>query len=194
MSTLTDTTRVSRRDMAAILGISEEHVSRLARDGHLPQSTKGRYDLAQAVQAYVHYCSHGKAHNENLKSKQRWEEAKAKKVELETAQLERKLVTIEDAQIAINEAMVIIATQLDGIGGRLASEIAGMTDPAEIRQRLLNETRRIRAAAADRLARLGAADHSSGDSEATTGKNSRPVGKSKSRATSRKRRTRTVSE
>ncbi|MBF0321831.1 MAG: hypothetical protein HQL62_02615 [Magnetococcales bacterium] len=41
-----------------------------------------------------------------------------------------------------------------GLGGRLASELAGMTNQAEIQALLLRETRRIRATAAGVLQKM----------------------------------------
>lgn len=59
---------------------------------------------------------------------------------------------LSDYQIATTEAMVILASQLDGLPSRMASQLSTMNDSAEIRSVLLVETRRIRSACADRLA------------------------------------------
>jgi len=77
--------------------------------------------------------------------------AQAFLAELDARERIGQLAPTEDYQIAINEAMVILASQFDGLPGRTASQLATMTDAAEIRRFLLNEIRRIRAAAADRL-------------------------------------------
>jgi hypothetical protein len=85
----------------------------------------------------------------------RLKSAQAEAAELDVAQKLGKVIPLEDVRIAISEAMVIVGSQLDGLGGRCAAQLAVMTDAAEIRRFLLNETRRIRAAAADRLKGLG---------------------------------------
>lgn len=85
----------------------------------------------------------------------RLKSAQAEVAELDAAARRGKVIALEDVRRAFSEAMVIIASQLDGLGGRCAAQLAGMTDAAEIRRFLLNETRRIRAAAADRLKGLG---------------------------------------
>lgn len=74
---------------------------------------------------------------------------------LDALEQERRLITKEEVQEITTSAMVIMATQLDGLGGRLAQQLAGESDPAVIRQVILDETRRIRATAAEELERLG---------------------------------------
>ncbi len=70
-------------------------------------------------------------------------------------QIDKKAVVDREAVKTIfAEAMVVIATQMDGLGGRLASELAGMTNPAEIQALLLRETRRIRSVAASILQKM----------------------------------------
>lgn len=77
--------------------------------------------------------------------------AQAELAELDAAERRGELAPVDDYQIAANEAMVIMASQLDGLSGRFATQLASMTDPAEIRQLLKDETDRIRDASAARL-------------------------------------------
>lgn len=188
-----DASKVKVEQLAAVLGLSVQQIYNLRNDGVLSPAAKGRYDLAKSVQAYLEYVARGKTRAGNVDAKNRLMLAKAQMAELVAAERQGKLLNAEQVQQVINEAMVVVGTQMDGIGGRLAGELAGITDPAIIRQKLLNECRRIRSAAADKLAALGAIKPSGGDTAAATGPDAGPVGKSKSRASSRKRRTRTVS-
>src|SRR5512143_4238743 len=77
--------------------------------------------------------------------------AQAEVAELEAAAKRGELRPLADYQRATTEAMVILATQLDGVPGRLASQLSTMDDAGEIRQVLMDEARRIRSAIADRL-------------------------------------------
>lgn len=74
---------------------------------------------------------------------------------LDAMERERRLIRKDEVQEIITSAMVIMATRLDGLGSRLAQQLAGESDPAMIRQTILDETRVIRAAAAQELERLG---------------------------------------
>lgn len=107
---------------------------------------------------------------------QRLRVAQARMVELDLARKSGLVAPIEDMQIAANEAMVILA-QIDSLAGRCAAQLAGMTDPAEIRRFLLNEIRQARAAAAARLedwARMAAGRAAA---EAASGSDAGPVGR-----------------
>lgn len=150
------TLEVSSADLAGVMGITKRAVDRLRRAGVLRQTSKARYSLAGAIQSYIEYAAHGKIQSEVLDSKQRLLTAQARKAEMDADRTAGRLLDVDDVQTVLNETMAIIATQMDGLGGRLAGDLAGESDPAVIRQRLLAETRRIRATAADKLARLGA--------------------------------------
>lgn len=72
------------------------------------------------------------------------EEAKAKKVQGES-------IDLEDLKPVLFEIANIFGQQSDALGGRLASELASIDDPAIIKSRILEETRRVRAQTADKL-------------------------------------------
>lgn len=78
---------------------------------------------------------------------------KAKRIhqDLVNAEKEQQLANLDEMQQAASAAMILIGSQLDGLAGRLATPLANLDDPAEIRELLLDECRRIRSAAANRL-------------------------------------------
>lgn len=87
---------------------------------------------------------------------------------------------------------------LDAIAGRLASELAGISDAAAIRQRLLAEHRGVRAELADNLRQLARREGDAGarDRGADTAASAKPkrVGGRKPRAAARNARTRPVAK
>lgn len=89
-----------------------------------------------------------------------------------------------------------LGADLDAIAGRLASELANLSDPAEIRQRLLGEHRGVRAALADRLRQLarrgGNAGAGGGRDDAAAAPRTARVGGRKPRAAAGKSRARKV--
>lgn len=180
-------------ELAELIGITDRQVRNLHRANVLLQNGK-KYPLAQSIQAYVAYAAHGKVQSEVVDSKSRLMSAQARNAEMDADRKAGQLLDVNDVQSVVNETMTIIAGGLDSLGGRLAGELAGDTDPAIIRQKLLNETRRIRSAAADRLASLGAITDGSRDPSAATGPKRRSVGKRKPRAATRKRRAGTISK
>lgn len=159
-----NTTEASADAVAHLLGITSRQVQRLVKTGIIPRTARGHYDLAASVQAWGAYLAQGKTTAEIGTERRRLIAAQASKTELDVRRMNGELLDAEDVAIVLNEAMTIIATGLDGLGGRLAAELASLTDTAVIRQRLLTETRRIRGVAADKLAALGAIGRAGGPS------------------------------
>ena len=81
--------------------------------------------------------------------------ARRTKTELETAVMSGKLVDFDEFVVAASEAMQIISMRDEGMAGRLAAELAAMSDAAAIRVKLLHELRANRAEAALRLQSWG---------------------------------------
>lgn len=129
--------------LAKALKVTEQRVSQLRKQGMPITSVK---EAMAWVGANVQRRT-GAVANET----QRLRAAQANRIELELAHRSGRLAPIEDMQIAANEAMVILRSQVDAVASRCAAQLAGMSDPAEIRQFLLHENRQALAAAAARL-------------------------------------------
>lgn len=100
--------------------------------------------------------------------------ARADLAELEAAEKRGELLAYEDVLRWANGVTVAVASQLEGLPGRMASTLAGMTDAAEVRQALLDEVRRIRSALAAAIRALVPGDGELGD--AATGEDGGSVG------------------
>lgn len=166
--------------LAELFDLTPRRVQQLATDGIVIKAGRGVYQFKESVQGYIKSVkdiSQGKGYTDDkVHHRTKLDKARAKKATIEADRLEGSVVSLEEVQFVLNETMVLISTQMDGIGGRLAGEISGLTDAAEIRKRLLDETRRIRAAAASKLARLGIAGASGADITAAAGPAPGPVG------------------
>ena len=81
----------------------------------------------------------------------RLDRLRADQVEFDLSIKRGEYLPADDVQIVLNEAMVIISSNEDAIPGRLAQQLANMTDAAQIRKLLLKELRRGRSSAADRI-------------------------------------------
>lgn len=96
--------------------------------------------------------------------------------EIKAAIAANEVVPLADAESLIERVIVMVAGQLDGIGGRVAATVAAETDAAVCRQIIFNECRQIRAAmAAEFEARAAVAQGADGDSPAS-GEDAGPVG------------------
>ena len=63
MEKITKETEITATSLAVVLGVSFRHILRLKADGIIKQPTSGKYNLAEAVQAYFEYAFQVKAGN-----------------------------------------------------------------------------------------------------------------------------------
>lgn len=78
----------------------------------------------------------------------------ADREELELAKSKGELMHIEDVRQVVLAANVVFASQLEALPGRLANELAALTNPALILAKLRDECRRVREAVANEFQRL----------------------------------------
>ncbi len=146
-----DSACVNQKTVRALTGLSERQFYRLVKAGVFLPVKKARFNLSQCVQAWGKYQADGQKAGDMATEKTLLIIAQRKKVELDTQEKRGELVLFDQARQTFMAAMTIVATQLDGLAGRVAGELAGISDPAVIRKKLFDETRRIRSAAADKL-------------------------------------------
>ena len=81
---------------------------------------------------------------------------KAKRIQeqVKAKQAEQTSIDLEDLKPVLFEIANIFGQQLEAIGGRVASEFSSINDPAIIKSRMLEETRRIRGQTAGRIVDL----------------------------------------
>lgn len=141
-----------RKAVIAVLGISDGWFHKLRRADVLhPLTDKGTtYDLPECVRAYLRFHQDGQG-TDMATEKLKLVVAQRKQIEQRTASEERELVPVQEAQAAFSAVMSMLAAQLDGLAGRMAGELAGLDDPAAVREALFIETRRIRHGAAQQL-------------------------------------------
>lgn len=146
-----DTERTSRNALIRLFGISERHLSRLKAAGIFEPVAPGEYDLGAAIASWTKYHADGRSGSDMAEEKRLLVIAQRKHLEQRTRAEQQELVPLGEAQTAFNTAMLLIAGQLDGLPGRVAAEVAGLTDPAAVRALLFHECRRVREAAAKKL-------------------------------------------
>lgn len=128
--------------------------------------------------------------------RERLAKEQADKIALENAVKRGELIHTSHVADVMSSLGADLAARHDAGPGRLAGELAGLSDPAVIRQRLLDEFRGIRGAFSDAIAKLadaiGTPADDGGDSEPAPEADGKRVGRSKPRPAARKRRARAV--
>ena len=156
---------ISRKELADLIGKSERWVSKLIEEG-LPVAGGGgkgnplQIDSQQAIEWLIAQALRSEIGDDDeedgpgggAKSEDRLlKRARREKLQIEIDLARKRLAPVDGVVFFLNTIAAVYATQLDAVGSRLASDLAVIDDPAEIRAKLFDETRRIRAATADRL-------------------------------------------
>ena len=110
------------------------------------------------------------------------------------AQANRELLELGAIEQLIDRVMTLCATQLDGLGGRMAGRLAGESEPAVIRQVLLEECRIIRSAMAAEFEAAAVAVPGIEGNQAAPDEDSGPVGRPVPCPAGSKRRTGAVAQ
>jgi len=140
--------------VAAVFGVHERTVQRMAKDG-MPVIGRGKYDIRACVQWQITQVSEKERTSGDLNPRDLLAIAQRQRVELEIAQLRNTLIPQDLVGRVFNGVAAMIAGQLEGIGPRMAGELADVDDPALIQARLTEEARAIRSAIAESLKDYG---------------------------------------
>lgn len=149
--------------IAKLFNLTERRVQQLAKENIIPKAERGKYDLVGSVRGYVKYLQERalgrddgayKDESDIKVERKRLIKAQADKTESETQKLRGELVPFELVEDVLNEVAVLYGTGVDALPGRLANELAGIHDPAEVKVRLFDECRRIRITTANLLRRF----------------------------------------
>lgn len=154
-------------EIAEIFGITPARVGQLVKEG-FPKAARNKYDIGDCVDWWINRAEQRAEDRGTSLDEERRKLYQAQRIrtDLDNQRTQGNLIPAEDVQIAINELAAIYAGQLDAIGGRLAHEVAGMTEPAEILDLLTREARAIRETVAIKLDALADTLNSGDDSPA----------------------------
>ena len=156
---------VGRRVLGDLFGVSDPTITHWIREG-MPRGKAGRYDLASCVQWYRARMDKAlKERGADGDAKTELTRAQVERTRLDVAKLRGELVDASEAQRVLNEVAVIVSTQLDGLGPRVAGEVVGLTDVATIQGVIFREARAMRTAIAARISRFGEEVESQVDAE-----------------------------
>ena len=156
---------ISKKDLADLIGKSDRWISKLIDEG-LPTVGGGGRGIAVQIdsQAAIEWLILREVRREmgddgeddegasSASTEDRLlKRARREKLQLEIDQVRGRLIPNETF-VALNTSIAAVyATQLDALPSRCSADLAIIDDPAIIRARLFEETRRIRKATADRL-------------------------------------------
>ena len=148
--------RVNAQTVAQVFGLTVRRIQQLTQDGILVTEADGKrrvYDLPDTVQRYIRYVSErlnaksgiGAAEIERRKALAEAElkEAKAEIASLDLKELWGQMHRSEDVEQKTMELVYAIRAMLQALPGRLAMDLAAITKPAEVSERLKTEINHV---------------------------------------------------
>ena len=189
---------VSSGVLEAVLGITHPTVGALKERGAIVSlpGPRGHWDLQDCVQNYISYIKEQRSGRTSREQKTAQE---TRKLMLVNDTAEGKLVPVVDASRIFAEYSASVRAGITSLPGRLASQLAGKSKPAEIRALIHAEVSELLDAAEAIFGQLQAqpeatTDRGSGtsDPKATAKQNNGRVGRRKPDTSKGKRRTRKV--
>lgn len=143
---ITDQTTVTIAELAVILGITSRRIRQLAEEGVLHTVAKNAYPLAESVQAYLRFLSARMPEDDEVKYEKakraadlQLKASKAKTAKLYLQELEGKMHRSEDVKAMTDDLIYAVRGSLNAMPGRLAVDVAALSTPAEVSDRIRRE-------------------------------------------------------
>lgn len=118
---------ISVKFLAQVLGVTERWVQQLEKQGVLTKTGRGRYDLAASVQAYIAFKVESEVARvtpEVTSPGERVKVERARKLQLENDERERRLVQMPDAVAALDAIVGPLRADLSGVPARVTDDVA----------------------------------------------------------------------
>lgn len=135
---ITSSTEVSSTELACVLGITGRTVRRMAEDGRLEKSGRGKFLLCDSVQQYIADKTRDELNEDDAKLEKAKRAAevtlktsKAHIAKMEADELRGKMHRAEDVEAMTEDLIYTIRGALLALPGRLAVDVAAVKTPAE---------------------------------------------------------------
>lgn len=144
--------------MATLLGITTERIRQLQHTGDMPRCPqRGMISLVGGVQGYVAFLKKGAASETNKSNaEQRVRDARAREIEVRTAERENRLIDTAEAIGTMDEVLGAFLSELAGLPARVSRDRA-------VRDKVETEINGIRERASRRFSERASALQASGN-------------------------------
>ena len=150
---------VDRSTLAEVLSVTPGRVTQLCHAGILSKVARGLYDLNTCVQAYIEFKVSSatlQASSDVNEARKKLYDAQVIKTELETERTRRETIPADIHVTDLHAFKRITNAALDGIDDGLARDLADLSDPAAISDRMTQATNAVRTAVADDILKYSA--------------------------------------
>ncbi|WP_040663674.1 hypothetical protein [Oscillibacter ruminantium] len=133
---------VNAAALAECFGVTKRRVQMMADEGIVVRIRRGKYDLGQSVKNYIDYMAKaGKSKEEKALDDIRadHERVKMRKTELTVKRLEGQMHLASDVERLWGNMAETVKSRMLGIPVKLAPQVTGLTDTAEIQNMMQKE-------------------------------------------------------
>ena len=146
---------VNAADLGKVLGVSRASIANLATDGALPRASRGEFNLAACVQAYIrHKLVKAGASDHNAKTlvveRSRLARAKADAAERDARVEAGDLIPADDIEAAWIATAGLIRTRILGVPKKIAPRVISLKTATEAEQLMGKELNAALAALAEK--------------------------------------------
>lgn len=151
----------STQVIAKIFGVSTRRVEQLKTEGIIKgQGKPTKYDLLPTIQAYIKYLTdkaYGREKKEadsknesaKIEAEARLRKAKADREEMRLKELRGELHRAEDVEAITTDHVLYLRSMLMALPGKLAVDVADMSSPPQVADRIKREVHEILESLAD---------------------------------------------
>ena len=113
---------LSGTEAAALLNMSPRHLNRLAREGWFEKNAAGKYVAMDIVHDYARFRDDREKQMTRLAGDNRVRDARARDIEIRTAEREKVLIRTGACFEIIDEVVGMLRSELDGLPARLTRD------------------------------------------------------------------------
>ncbi len=167
--------------LAELLLVNRRTIQRFATENDMPRESKNRFHTVSCVRWYIEHISakSGSSDKSIIEERRLLIRTQRLRHELEIARRRGELIDADSVGQVLNQMAVIFSTQLEGLGARMAAELAATTDPVDIQRALQDECRAIRTATSAGALDLAVHINDSGDTKPAASRKRGRVGRSR---------------
>ena len=107
---------------AALLEVTPQWIGRLHKQGYIPREGKGQYPLVGVVRGYVRYLKDEERRSSKSAADSRVRDARAKEIELRTAQRAATLIETDVALAMVDEVVGAVRTGFGSLAAQLSRD------------------------------------------------------------------------
>jgi hypothetical protein len=104
--------------------IGPERIRQLSKSGYISIPKRGYTTIISAVQGYIRFLKDEERKQTQTGAAERARDARAREIEQRIAERDRRLIPIDEAELAMDLLVGAVAKELDGMAARITRDMA----------------------------------------------------------------------